>query len=243
MKKTEELPKGKNENSFSRKQFLKVCGLSAAGAAFTLSSCTEVPNAVTYKLPPLKIGPDPRPNNSLRWLGSGDVGLMNTLHIYTRLEAAFYDMVLKNPYSQMSLKEEAIFSALKNHEKVHAHFFGALLGENAINDVHFDFNLIDFSNRTNVLKAAFRFENYGVSMYNYFPEITRRVPLITPLAKLGSVEARHAVVLQFLLDPEKTFNNRIIGDDGFDVYNSPQAAWDFFSKFCVEGYDIKGLPQ
>ncbi len=230
------------ENAFSRKQFLKISGLSAA-AAVTLSSCTNVPNAVDDTLPPLEIGPDPYPDNFRIWIGRGDVALMNTIHIYTKLEAAFYNKVLENPFTGMSKKERTIFTALNEHEVAHSDFLGALLGENAVRGFHFNFGYFNFNNRTEILKAAFEFENIGVSIYNTFAGLLKRVHLFPVLTKLGWVEGRHAAAVQFLLDASENFvGHSPVGRDGLDVQNSPQKAWFLFYKYIVEGFDIQGLP-
>ncbi len=227
------------ENSFSRKQFLKVCGLSA-GAAVGLSNCTEVPNAVELDgFPPLQITPDPRPGDYRIWIGSGDVGLMNTIHIYTRLEATFYTKVLENSYEGMTPKEEAILTALKNHEIAHSDFLGALLGDNAVGNYRYNLDFINYSSRSAVLQRAADIENLGVAMYNNFPELIKRPKLYDALIKLASVEARHAVSLNFLQAPALKY----IGRNGLDTFASPQAAWNIFYIYFIEGFDISGLPR
>ncbi len=229
------------KTSFSRKQFLKISGISAVGAAVGLSSCTEVPNAVDDEgFPPLEIGPDPQPNNYRIWIGRGDVALMNTIHIYVRIEEAFYRHVLQNPYDGMTSEEQMLFITLRKHETAHSDFLNQLLGESAIKDDEFSFNFgyFNFNNRIEIIKAAFKFENMGVAMYNHFPELLKRTKLVTVLSKLGSVEARQATSLQFLLEPTAIF----VGRNGLDTFTDPLAAWNSFWFYMIQGFDVQGLP-
>lgn len=234
-----EIAEGHNGTAFSRKQFLKLCGLSA-GAAVIASSCTEVPNAVEVKVPPIQIQPDPDPNNGRIWIGMNDVALLNTMHIFSSLAASFYQQVLANPYPNMTVKESSIITGIKNHEIAHSNFWAALLGDSAVSNVHFNFRSINLANRNDVLKAAFEFENYSVSMVNNFPPLLERDTLFEAFTKIGSVEARHAVAIGYLLSPQKAF---IISPDGQDVQNNPRDVWNFLNKFIDEDFDLQGLPR
>lgn len=232
-----------NENGWSRKRFLQTVGLSAA-AVTGLSSCTNIPNSVESEdQPPLQIKPDPDPKNGKIWLGRGDVALMNSIHVYIRLEIAFSAHILSNPYDTIDDKERAIFTAIKEHDTAHRDFMAAVLNDSAVNDqqISFDFSEFNFSSRSDVLGAAVNFKNIGISMFNTFSSMMKRPSLFEALTKIASVEARHAAAIQFVRNPAKSFAPLNKGD-GLDVYNNPRAAWYLFKDYVVEDFDTRSLP-
>lgn len=145
------LPNSNKGNKWSRKKFLKTLGLSAA-AVTGLSSCTNIPNSVDAEdYPPLQIKPDPDPDNGKIWLGRDDIALLNSIHVYMRLEIAFFSQILETPYGTINNKEKAILTAIKEHGIAHRDLMAALLNDSAVKDnqINFNFSELDFSNRSN----------------------------------------------------------------------------------------------
>jgi len=138
-------------------------------------------------------------------VGSGDTGVLNYAYALEQLEAAFYAQVLTGKYftsltaSGADAAEKQIFTDLALHEKIHADFFKAALGSNAIKALTPDFSKIDFTNRTSVLSAAQSFEDLGVQAYNGAGRYITDPNYLTLAGKIVSVEARHAALIRDLI--------------------------------------------
>jgi hypothetical protein len=130
---------------------------------------------------------------------STDNGVLNYAYALEQLEYAFYVQVLQTPYGGMTAAETAVFTDLRAHEGIHRDFLKAALGTNAIADLSVDFSSINFTQRTEVLRAAVTFEDLGVAAYNGAGKYLRDGGLLTIAGKIVSVEARHASAIRDLI--------------------------------------------
>jgi hypothetical protein len=184
-----------------RRQFLKMGGLTVAGAGLLLMGCND-----EDMMPPMsgKVS-----------LGSGDVGILNYAYALEQLEAAFYARVMTGGFfANATAEEKTIFGDLEKHERAHREFFKVALGANAIAELEIDFSSIDFNNRTSVLGAAKTFEDLGVAAYNGAGQFLESADLLLIAGKIVSVEARHAAAIRDLINPNSV---DFAGDDLIDA--------------------------
>ncbi len=158
-------------------------------------------------------------------LGEGDIGVLNYAYALEQLEAAFYTMVIKTPYADMSADETAILTDIMDHEVAHRDFLKKALGDKAIGDLEVDFSTVDFTKRDSVLGTAKVFEDLGVSAYNGAGHLIENPDYLLAAGRIVSIEARHAAVIRDLLKPNTTSpsGGDVVDKNGLDVVNKPAA--------------------
>ncbi len=168
-------------------------------------------------------------------LGKGDTGVLNYAYTLEQLEAAFYIMVVENPYGGISSEEMTIMEDLRNHEVVHRDFLKAALGKDAIIDLNFDFSSVDFSSRASVLATAKVFEDLGVAAYNGAGQLLKNPDLLLIAGKIVSVEGRHAAAIRSILDddPRSFAGDDIIDENGLDRAFTPEMVLEAASPFIT----------
>lgn len=219
------------ENSnYSRRKFLMVSGL-VAGSGLILESCTREDRS------PSPVDPSDGTVN----LGSGDIGILNYAYALEQLEAAFYTQVALTPYANISARELALLSDIRDHEIAHREFFKKALGADAIPGLEVDFSAVDFNDRTSVLTTAKTFEDLGVSAYNGAGKLITTPDYLVLAGKIVSVEARHAGYIRDLLENGSFADNTVVNPQGLDLSRMPSevlAAADPFIKTKVTGKDL-----
>jgi len=224
----------------SRRSFLKFSGATLATTGILLTGCQEIFEAVpgqARKLPP---GQSKRAVP----LGKGDIGVLNYAYTLEQLEAAFYLMVVANPYVGMSASEAVIMEDLKNHEVVHRDFLKAALGKKAIIDLTFDFSSVNFSSRDSVLATAKTFEDLGVAAYNGAGQLFESADLLLIAGKIVSVEARHAAAIRSIFDsdPRSFAGDDIIDENGLDRAFTPNMVLEAAAPFITNKIIANQLP-
>jgi len=142
-------------------------------------------------------------------VGAGDLGVLNLAYALEQLEAAFYAAVKAGSYYRgASQSEKTILEDLASHEIIHRELFRAALAGSAIKTLEPNFSTINFSDRTAVLYAARTFEDLGVAAYNGAAQYLTNPDYLALLAKIVSVEARHAALIRDLLT-----NGTFVGAD------------------------------
>lgn len=177
-------------------------------------------------------------------LGAGDSGVFNYLYTLEQLNAAFYIRVMTTPFNGMNATEEAYFKDIRNHEIAHREFFKNLLGGAAIIALEFDFSSIDFAKRTSVLDTAIMFEDLGVSAYNGAAQLLTSVENLTVVAKIASVEARHAAALRDLKLAGTFADNTVVNDaNGWDLAAVPDYVLAIASPYIKTKLNYTNLPK
>lgn len=180
----------------SRRNFLRYTSAGIITTGLLLAGCDD-DDVMTE--------PDPEAVN----LGSGDVGVLNYAYALEQLEAAFYIMLMEGSYyKNANATEKRILTDLMQHEVAHREFFkaainGASAGA-AIPELTVDFSTIDFDSRDAVLATAKTFENLGVAAYNGAGKLIANPDFLLIAGKIVSVEARHAAVINNLVNPGST---------------------------------------
>jgi len=180
-----------------RRSFFMYAGATAGATALVLAGCKD----------------DNNNNPAVTDVGASDIGVLNYAYALEQLEAAFYAQVVAGSYFTAlaaSDAEKQIFTDLALHEKIHADFFKAALGSNAIKQLTPNFSSISFSDRSQVLAAAKAFEDLGVSAYNGAGRFITNADYLTLAGKIVSVEARHAALIRDLI----TYNSFVGTQNG-----------------------------
>ncbi|HEY0176542.1 MAG TPA: ferritin-like domain-containing protein [Pedobacter sp.] len=194
--------------SLQRRSFLQYAGAGAAGIALIAAGCKK----------------DHSVDDSQRGLslGTGDVGILNYAYALEQLEAAFYDFVVKNPYSNISATELALLTDIRDHEVAHREFFKKALGTGAIPALEVNFSTINFTLRDNVLATAKAFEDLGVSAYNGAGKLIKSADYLVLAGKIVSVEARHAALIRDLITQGSFADSTVIDANGLDAARAPK---------------------
>lgn len=177
-----------------RRTFMRVAGASAAAVGLVLAGCDS---------------PQPTPvpaNPNLLSLGTGETGLLNYIYLLEQLEAAFYQKVVDAPPTDLLPDDKAFFADLRDHELVHRQTVRFALGTNAYDatlatPLVFNFSTLTLTTRAGVLAAAQQFEDLGVAAYAGALRLETTPTILTLLAKIASVEARHAAFVRDLRTP------------------------------------------
>lgn len=213
--------------NLKRRSFLQYAGAGAAGVALIAAGCKKDHNDTS--------------NNGGVNLGSGDVGILNYAYALEQLEAAFYDAVVKTPYSNISATELALLTDIRDHELAHREFFKKALGTSAIPGLVVDFSSINFSVRQNVLSTAKAFEDLGVSAYNGAGKLIKSADYLVVAGKIVSVEARHAALIRDLIDNGSFAGSDVIDANGLDLAKAPKdvlAIAQTFVKTTINGSNL-----
>lgn len=178
-------------------------------------------------------------------LGSGDILVLNFAYALEQLEAAFYTQVVAGSYwAGAAADEKEVLDDLRKHEVVHREFLKEALGDKAIPALEVDFSSVDFSSRDSVLSTARTFEDLGVSAYNGAGKYLENLDYLLVAGKIVSVEARHASIIRYLLQPKTGYfaGDDIVNENGLDVVRAPRAVFEAADPFIKTEIDASSLP-
>ena len=209
--------------NLSRRRFFQLTG-GIAGAGIILSSCKKTPTSTIF-------------------LGTGDTALLNYFYILEQLEAAFYTQAVATPYYGITASETQLLADVRDHEIAHKDFLKTLLGTGAITDIVPNLSAVVFADRTSVLSHAYAFEDLGVSAYNGAAELFTNTAYAIELAKIVSVEARHAAYFRDILHYDTFADSTVISPNGLDQKNSPQAVLAIAQAYIQTTFDSRKLPN
>jgi rubrerythrin len=158
---------------------------------------------------------------------TSDTGILNYAYALEQLAAAFYTAALTSAaFAQLSASEQEVITDLQKHEVIHREFLKAVLGTSAIPTIAFDAITIAslVSDRATLLRRAQLLEDTGVAAYNGAAKYLTQPANLLILAKIVSVEARHAAAIRDIRDAGS--GRLFAGDDvvrvaGLDVKSEP----------------------
>jgi len=217
----------------SRRKFIRYAGISGL-AATVLAGCVKAVS--NFK------GDGKGPTNSVA-LPSGDVGILNFAYALEQLEAAFYTIVIADPYENIPSLELSRLTDIRDHEIAHREFFKTVLGTAAIQELSFNFTTVDFSSRDSVLATAKTFEDVGVSAYNGAGSLLVSPTYLGLAGKIVSVEARHAAYLRNLITPGSFADMTVVNGNGLDLDRTPLQVLTLAQPFITETIDGSALPH
>lgn len=216
----------------SRRKFLRYAGLGGA-AATVLAGCTKAIS--NYK------GDGNGPTFKVT-LPGGDTGILNFAYALEQLEAAFYTLVVADPYENIPSLELSRLTDIRDHEIAHREFFKTALGKDAISPLDFNFSKVDFASRDSVLATAKTFEDIGVSAYNGAGSLLTNPDYLEIAGKIVSVEARHAAYLRNLIQPGSFADLTVVNNNGLDMDRTPAQVLALAQAFITEQLDGSKLP-
>ena len=190
------LESSRDNDATSRREFLRLVGIAGAIAALPglLVACgsdaaTAPQNGIAASGGPLLID-----------FAQGDTAILQFALVLEQLEAEFYTRVV-DAYgtSNIPAAEQAVLTDIRNHEVAHREFLESVLGADGAPTATPTFSGIDFADRTAVLTAAKGFEDLGVAAYNGVVQYLTTAENVLGVAKIVSVEARHAATIRDLL--------------------------------------------
>ncbi|SHI66229.1 Ferritin-like domain-containing protein [Hymenobacter daecheongensis DSM 21074] len=220
-----------------RRSFFRVAGATVAASTLVLAGCgTDDPTPTT-----------PAAGANVLTLAAGEVGLLNYAYILEQLEAAFYQKVVDAPPADLRAGEKEALTELRDHEVIHREFLKFALADKAIGTIEFNFSSVTFTTREGVFTAAKKLEDLGVAAYAGVGKLLSGSYLAL-LAKIASVEARHAAYVRDALQPNSfgTPDAGIIattGDyAGLNVALTPAQAMAAAAPFLNFTVDVSQLP-
>ncbi|WP_367866311.1 ferritin-like domain-containing protein [Pedobacter sp. WC2423] len=211
-----------------RRSFLQYAGAGVAGVALIAAGCKK-----DKSTPGLDSGVD---------LGSGDPGILNYAYALEQLEGAFYDAVVKSPYTGIPANELALLTDIRDHELAHREFFKKALGTGAIVSLTVDFSSINFADRTSVLNAAKAFEDLGVSAYNGAGKLLKTAKYLEVAGKIVSVEARHAALIRDLISNGSFADLTAVDANGLDGAKTPIQVLTIAKTYLKTAINASNLP-
>ena len=131
--------------------------------------------------------------------GGGDVDILNFALTLEFLEAAFYEMALKQ-VSGLSGDAKEIATTLRDNENEHVDALtGAIkqLGGQPVPAPGVDFGMA-FANQDSFLETAQTFEDLGVGAYNGAGPMIESKEVLASAGSIVQVEGRHAGVIRLL---------------------------------------------
>jgi hypothetical protein len=232
--------------SVERRMFLRSVGLASATTLALLASCSQdklaAPNK-TLSRSGARVGSSILPDGSID-LGAGDIGISNLAYTLDQLEVAFYMTAIEKT-SGLSELDRKVLVELHDHEVVHREFFKALLGDNAIPMLDFDFSGVNFSRRNDVFDAAQQFESVGVAAFNGTGPLIQDVEILKIAGKMVSVEARHATLARHMLGPRTYFSlgHEMVDSNGLDLHLTPDQVLADAQKYIKQKISGANLPK
>ena len=146
----------------------------------------------------------------------GDVAILQYALVLEQIEADFYSRVVSAfGTSNITAGEQAILTEIRNHEIAHREFLRAMLGADVAISVTSTFRGLAFTDRAAVLAAARTLEELGIAAYNGAMQYLTTPANVLALAKIVSVEARHATTVRDLLEPRAATFAPFATDDLF----------------------------
>jgi hypothetical protein len=182
----------------SRRAFLKHVGVGGAVAALPgfVAACGSDDATAPVDAAPASGGP------LLIDFAAGDPAFLQFAYVLEQIEAEFYTRVVAAfGGSNVTTAEQAVLTEIRNHEVAHRAFLEGVLGGNGALAATPTFRGINFADRAAVLAAAKAFEDLGVAAYNGVTQYLTTPANLLAVAKIVSVEARHAATIRSLLSP------------------------------------------
>lgn len=209
----------------SRRRFLGYAG-GLAGAGLLIASCEKENN-------------DPVEPGAAD-LGTNDNGLINLMFVTQQIEADFYAKILASPYADMTEAELLLYKDMADHEIAHREFLrNYLQGKGTV--VNTDFSTIDFTNKWRVLENLELIENLVVSTFNEIGRLFDAGEHVAIVAKMVSLEARHAGTISNLRTRGAYFGT--IDAIGVEQGTLPSNSITTFNRFLATKVSGNNLPN
>jgi demethoxyubiquinone hydroxylase (CLK1/Coq7/Cat5 family) len=196
----------------TRREFLRVVALGGAIAllpGFTVAcgsdAATGPSNEVAGSGEPLLID-----------FSQGDVAILQLALVIEQVQAEFYSRVVSSfATSNIGAAEQTVLTEMRDHQVAHREFLRATIGAGGEVTASATFRGVVVTDRSSVLAAAKSLEDLGVAAYDGAAQYLTSPDNLLALAKIASVEARHAATIRDLLEPRTSAFAPFPADDAF----------------------------
>lgn len=196
----------------TRRAFLRVVALGGAvallpgfAAACGSDSATGPSNEIPGSGNPLLID-----------FADGDVAILQLALVIEQVQAEFYSRVVASfETSNIDAAEQALLTEMRDHEVAHREYLKATLGTRGEFTANPTFRGVVVTDRASVLAAAKSLEDLSVAAYDGAAQYLTSPDVLLALAKISSVEARHAATVRDLLEPRTGAFAPVATDDAF----------------------------
>jgi hypothetical protein len=196
----------------SRREFLRVIGVGATiallpgfAAACGSDSATGPSNEIPGSGDPLLID-----------FASGDTAILQLASVMEQIQADFYSRaVAAFATSTITAAEQTVLTEIRDHELAHRAFLDGTIGADASRTATPTFRGIDFADRVAVLTAARAIEDLGIATYNGAAQYLTGSDTLLAVAKIVSVEGRHASAIRDLQEPKSAAFSPTSSDDAW----------------------------
>lgn len=146
----------------------------------------------------------------------GDVAFLQLALVIEQIQAEFYSRVVSSfGTSNFGAAEQALLTEVRDHENAHREFLKATLGAGGDISASATFRGVTITDRASVLAAAKALEDLGVAAYNGAAQYLTGTDNVLAVAKIVSVEARHAATIRDLLAPRSATFAPTAADNAF----------------------------
>lgn len=232
----------------SRRNFLKISGLTLAGTGLLIAGCNNDDDGGNNNPP----GNDQLPGirNGVFDLGGGDFGVLTYAYALEQLEADFYTKVVTNSaFASFSEEAKDILSDLHKHEVIHREFFKAALTDALPNpttqllpQLAFSYGSVNFGSQSSVIDTAIALEDTGVAAYNGAGRLITNPDYLVIAGQIVSVEARHAAAVRDLRNPGSTDFANTADANGLDPAKKPSEIAPVAQQFITTQFTATFLP-
>jgi len=235
-----------NPATTSRRNFLRLSGLTLAGTGLLIAGCNNDDDGgngpSNNQLPGIR--------NGVFDLGGGDFGVLTYAYALEQLEADFYTKVVTNPgFASFSEEAKDILSDLHKHEVIHREFFKAALTDALPNPnsqllpgLAFTYGNVNFGNQASVIDTAIALEDTGVAAYNGAGEFITDPAYLVIAGQIVSVEARHAAAVRDLKNPGSIDFASTADANGLDPAKKPSQIAPIAQQFITTPFTATFLP-
>jgi hypothetical protein len=218
----------------SRREFLKLMGFGGALVLLPglLTACQD-----SNDLTAPSVG-----NPVIIDFSRGDVAVLQLAFALEQLQAGFYTRVVDNLASlNASVTEQRVLGDVRNHEVIHRDFLKSVLGAEASFALQLTYPDVSFADRSSVLTAARTIEDLSVAAYAGAAQYLSDPSNLLVVAKIASVEARHAAAIRDLLSPRAT-DARGFAPTAFDDAFRPSKAVGAAQRYVVDLLSVANTP-
>jgi len=208
----------------SRRRFFQLAGgIAGAGLILSAASCRRSPDSSVY-------------------VGEGDIGLLNYLYIVKTVTAAFWIQAATTEYTIINKSEHDLQSDIRDQEIAHREFLKKLLGKYAVSGVVTELSPVTFADKKSFLTNAIFLEDLTVAAYSGTLKLFKDKEYISYIAKMASVDARHASYVRHVLAPNTFGDTTVIDSNGLNVAIAPLMGLNTIGKYLQTKFDSSKLP-
>ncbi len=174
--------------------------------------------------------------------GTGDIALLNFAYVLSQVQAAFYIELLGSGIIT-DATEKILFNDILKHEIAQREFLNIALGSNALTGLQLGFTTIDFTNRKGALTAAVYFEDLCVQGLNAIVGSMQSSALLTLIAQIISVQARHGTYIHEILQPGSFTGMSLLDQNSLEIDQKPSVVLVKLGDYLKTKLDSSSIPN